>query len=114
MSKFLDVSTKIQEVSNGYGEIDENLQGMFLDTFSTFIGIVKELQDGAYEDISSQQVKISVFEKLFDIDLRTTVLAIAEEGIKRNSENIDDANELNADADLLASIRENFDNYLKD
>ena len=114
MSKFLEVSKAVQEASEGYSEVDENMHEMFLDTFTTFINIIKELQDGAYEDISSEEVKLAVFENIFNIDIKTAVLEIAEDAMKNRDENISDKNELNADKDLLASIRKNFDDYLKD
>lgn len=115
MSKFVDVSKEIQEVAKQYKEIDPQIEAIFLDSFATFIGITKELSSGVYGDITDSKIKLSVFENLFDIDVSAEVLKITEAVLKERAENdSEDCDVANADADLLASIRSNFDEFLKD
>ena len=119
MSKFEEVTIAIQELSKGYDEIDPQTRDIFLDTLSTYVGIIQELHEGKYENISSNDVKMSIFENVFDVDLKvefekmvTLVVEARADGSMESSQ--EDADIKNADVDLLANIRSNIDEYLKD
>ena len=63
MSKFMDISKEILEVSKQYGELNTEYQNIFEITFVTFMKIVKSLEENL--PVSEGTIRMKVYEDLF-------------------------------------------------
>ena len=113
--KFKDVTNQVMEASKGYEEIDPQMHQMFVDALAAFVKIAKEVYSGEDEgmEISSDYIKVQVFEKVFNVNLHEQLTEMVKD-VLENGVDGDDINNKKVDNDLLSSIKNNIDDYLKD
>ena len=109
--KFLDITLRINKISEEYNEIDPLVGYRFQGMFRTFITLMK-MAEG--KDMTNLEMQIKVFEEMFDFDFDKTI----EEKIRNtlsegNSENsTEDINKI--DEEILSNIKKNISEYLKE
>ena len=108
INPFVEATEDIIETSKAYEAY--GVRELFLDTLGVFLEVTRNLGIEAKE-IGSTEVKMSIFEKMFDINIEEEIEKKVQEYIQNNTTDADSAD---VDADLLKSIRSNFTEYLKD
>lgn len=116
MKDFSEVTDSVIKLSEEYYEIDEQLGNMYLDTISVFIESVKRVYSSEDFSIDRDNLKLAAFESIFNVDINAELTILAKEALERNAsgEIAQDIQEVNADKDLLDSIRANIDSYIKE
>lgn len=108
------VVNDIIDAGRGLGDIDPQIFNMFIDSINTFNSAVKTV----YIDrsrLDTKDYKIKVIEKMFNIDIEKELSKMVEDIVTNGFDNSNDINNIkNVDEDLLANIKKNIQNYLKD
>jgi len=105
---FVEATEEIIEISKVYEAY--GVRELFLDILGVFLEVTRNLGAEA-KGISRTEVKMKIFEKMFDINIEEEIEKKVQEYIQNNTSDADTAD---VDAELLESIRSNFNEYLKD
>jgi len=112
---FVRVTTNIAAAASEYNEIGPELAHRFDGMFRTFLSLTKR---SAEKDMTNNEVQIKVFEEMFEfsfeveIEKRLKILLESPEFSQNVNKADEDIN--NADKELLANIKSNIKDYLKD
>jgi len=117
--RFVDITTEIAEVSKQYSEISENTSQLFIESLLSFVELHRLMNDNPEVDLTNQNIKMAMFESMFDFSFEDAVKQLIESRISSNGfdngENQESPEDINTiDKDLLKNIKENINEYLKD
>jgi len=107
--KFLDITLKINKISEEYNEIDPLVGYRFQGMFRTFITLMKESEG---KDMTNIEMQIKVFEEMFDFDFYSEVEKKVREVLGSQDTPEEDINKV--DDEILSSIKKNIAEYLKE
>jgi len=109
--KFLDITLRINEISEEYNEIDPIVGYRFQGMFRTFISLMKRAEE---KDMTNLESQIKVFEEMFDFsfeeEVEKRVKEVLGDEYHRNVQ--EDINKI--DDEVLANIKKNISEYLKE
>lgn len=110
---YRDIVQAIVEASKGFEEIEPQIHNMFLDSLNIFNKAVQTVYvEGT--SLDAKDYKLKIFEKMFSIDIESELSKMVEDIVINGFEKPEDINNKNVDEDLLANIKKNIQNYLKD
>jgi len=107
--KFLDITLKINKISEEYNEIDPLVGYRFQGMFRTFITLMKESEG---KDMTNIEMQVKVFENMFDFDFNKEIENRVKEILIGQDTPEEDINKV--DEEILSSIKKNIAEYLKE
>jgi len=111
--KFLDITLRINEISEEYNEVDPIVGFRFQGMFRTFISLMKMSEE---KDMTNLEMQVKVFEEMFNFNFEEEV----EKRIRKELENCSTSEEMSKedinkiDEEILSNIKKNIAEYLKE
>ena len=111
--KFLDITLRINKISEEYNEIDPVIGYRFQGMFRTFLSLMKRSEG---KDMTNLEAQIKIFEEMFDFDFNKEVEKRVREVLSKDSScNETPKEDINKiDNEILSKIKKNISEYLED
>jgi len=111
--EFTNTTMSILEAAKGYLNVSEVSYNMFIDVLRTYLTVHSKLQDNPDSDYTNNDVKIKVFEDIFNFNFEDEITKVLNSKMDNNGEAAGDQDINNADSELLKNIKNNIQDYLK-